>query len=302
MDFVAAGPVSFGYLEGSSGKAIRTRRHVADGNGDFQAIFMHRAWQDLTYRGETKRIAAGQFCLTFNGLPSEVAYPDAAATAIRIDGAALRTLVRRPEDAGGRALSVATVPALGLLSGYLRAFGSAESALSPEHLHGFGLHLLDLVAWTVGASRDGAAQAESGGVRAARLRQLLDTIAERACDPDFAVEAVAARLAVTTRYINRLLEETGASFSEHVAEHRLRRAWRLLCDPNCALKIASVAFEAGFNDLSTFNRAFRRHFGETPSAVRGAARTPPPERKAGGGSLLYDNVVPFLAPSGRSAR
>jgi AraC-like DNA-binding protein len=33
--------------------------------------------------------------------------------------------------------------------------------------------------------------------------------------------------------------------------------------------ISAIAFDAGFGDLSYFNRAFRRHYGETPSAVRG---------------------------------
>jgi AraC-like DNA-binding protein len=37
--------------------------------------------------------------------------------------------------------------------------------------------------------------------------------------------------------------------------------------------ITAVAFEAGFNDLSYFNRTFRRRFGLTPSEAR-AARGP----------------------------
>ena len=73
--------------------------------------------------------------------------------------------------------------------------------------------------------------------------------------------------------VNHLLEETRQTFSEHVVEHRLRRAWRLLADPNCRLKVASIAFEAGFNDLSHFNRSFRRRFGETPTSVRGGSKS-----------------------------
>jgi AraC-like DNA-binding protein len=38
------------------------------------------------------------------------------------------------------------------------------------------------------------------------------------------------------------------------------------------LNIAQVAHENGFGDVSYFNRAFRRHFGATPSDVREAAR------------------------------
>jgi len=35
--------------------------------------------------------------------------------------------------------------------------------------------------------------------------------------------------------------------------------------------IALIAFDAGFADLSTFNRAFRRRFGMTPSEMRRSA-------------------------------
>ena len=49
----------------------------------------------------------------------------------------------------------------------------------------------------------------------------------------------------------------------------------MLGDPRYAdLTIGAIAFEAGFGDLSTFNRNFRRHFGVTPSDVRAAARVP----------------------------
>jgi AraC-like DNA-binding protein len=39
------------------------------------------------------------------------------------------------------------------------------------------------------------------------------------------------------------------------------------------LTISEIAYRAGFNDLSTFNREFRRHFGATPSDVRSLTRS-----------------------------
>jgi AraC-like DNA-binding protein len=43
----------------------------------------------------------------------------------------------------------------------------------------------------------------------------------------------------------------------------------MLTDLNYADRsISAVAFEAGFGDLSYFNRTFRRRFGATPSDVR----------------------------------
>ncbi|MDW4800082.1 helix-turn-helix domain-containing protein [Escherichia coli] len=47
----------------------------------------------------------------------------------------------------------------------------------------------------------------------------------------------------------------------------------MLTDPRRSDRsISAVAFEAGFGDLSYFNRTFRRHFGATPSEIRAAAR------------------------------
>ena len=39
------------------------------------------------------------------------------------------------------------------------------------------------------------------------------------------------------------------------------------------LTISEIAYGAGFNDLSTFNREFRRHFGATPSDLRSASQS-----------------------------
>jgi AraC family transcriptional regulator len=54
----------------------------------------------------------------------------------------------------------------------------------------------------------------------------------------------------------------------HRAAVRLRRSRE---------SVAAIAFDAGFNDLSTFNRRFRRVMGVSPSAYRIARRpaTPP---------------------------
>jgi AraC-like DNA-binding protein len=46
----------------------------------------------------------------------------------------------------------------------------------------------------------------------------------------------------------------------------LRKAAELARDER---RISDIAFECGFNDLSYFNRCFRRRFGLTPTAARG---------------------------------
>ena len=83
---------------------------------------------------------------------------------------------------------------------------------------------------------------------------------------------MAARQGISEAYVRKLFEGEGTSFTDFVLEQRLAHARRLLSDPRYADRsITSIATDAGFGDLSYFNRCFRRRFGETPSAVRAEA-------------------------------
>ncbi len=132
-------------------------------------------------------------------------------------------------------------------------------------------HVHDLVALLLGAKGDACRLAQERGGRAARRSAILREIERRSGDPGLNAMTIAILLGITPRYVHLLLEETGKSFTHHVLERRLQRAAALLRDPqwrNC--KIADVAAESGFTDLSYFNRAFRRQFGATPSDIREA--------------------------------
>lgn len=65
-------------------------------------------------------------------------------------------------------------------------------------------------------------------------------------------------------------KENGVTFLEYLMKLRLERACELLTEP--AMQVKSVAFDVGFNDVSYFARAFRRHTGLTPSAYQRKAR------------------------------
>ena len=65
----------------------------------------------------------------------------------------------------------------------------------------------------------------------------------------------------------------GTTYSRFLLDQRLKRAHRMLSDPGQAERtISAIAYAAGFGDLSHFNRAFRRRYGESPSDVRWSAR------------------------------
>jgi AraC-like DNA-binding protein len=111
-----------------------------------------------------------------------------------------------------------------------------------------------------------------GGTSGVRRSAILLEIERRSADPSLNAVKIAMSLGITARYVHRLLEDTGLSFTHHVLQKRLATAAALLRDPQWRhRKIADIAAEAGFTDLSYFNRAFRRRHGTTPSEFRAAA-------------------------------
>jgi AraC-like DNA-binding protein len=102
-----------------------------------------------------------------------------------------------------------------------------------------------------------------------RRASLLEHIAAHFQDPEFDVGTVARSQGISPRYLHRLFETTGTSFTAHVTELRLQWAFALLTEAcQRERRIADVALEAGFSDISHFNRLFRARFGDTPSGVR----------------------------------
>jgi AraC-like DNA-binding protein len=109
-----------------------------------------------------------------------------------------------------------------------------------------------------------------------RRSAILSEIDRRVGDPGLSAATMAALLGVTPRYVHMLLKDTGRSFTHHVLNRRLERAAALLRNPQWRQrKIAEVAAEAGFTDLSYFNRAFRRRFAMTPSNMRAQTQAQP---------------------------
>jgi AraC-like DNA-binding protein len=78
---------------------------------------------------------------------------------------------------------------------------------------------------------------------------------------------VAGAVNTSTFYFCKMFKKaTGINFTEYLARVRVEKAKNLLLNPN--LRISEVAFAAGFQSLSHFNRIFRRIVGESPTCYR----------------------------------
>ena len=159
--------------------------------------------------------------------------------------------------------------ALSLLVTYASAIAETLPLTTPELQRLAVSHMQDLIAATIAATRGGRAIAEGRGIAAARLRAIMTDICARLDEGELSVAEVAQRQRVTPRYVHKLFENEGLTFSSFVLGQRLARAHRMLSDPRLADRnISAIAFAVGFGDLSYFNRSFRRYHGVTPSEVK----------------------------------
>jgi AraC-like DNA-binding protein len=168
--------------------------------------------------------------------------------------------------------------ALRLLVSYSGILREEDALAMPEIRSTVTAHLHDLAALAIGATRDAAAVAGSRGVRAARLRAVKADILANIAQPGLTIESVARRQGISSVYVRKLFEQSGTTFTEFILTQRLTRAHRMLGDPRFAGgTISTIAFDAGFGDLSYFNRTFRRRYGLTPSDARAKARDGEPD-------------------------
>jgi AraC-like DNA-binding protein len=224
------------------------------------------------FRQDRREIALGTgegFTIS-HGEPASIHHRQTNQLGLAVPVRALSPFVKDVEGQTGRKIPRDS-EAMRLLMGYLQLL-LKDKPDSPEVGRLAAIHVHDLIAMAIGATRDGAEIAMDRGVRAARLAAVkADVLANVASERLFAAR-VAVRHGISPRHLHRLFETDGTTFSEFVLNARLAHAHRVLTDPRFAhQKITEVALAAGFGDLSYFNRTFRRRYAATPSEVRAQA-------------------------------
>jgi AraC-like DNA-binding protein len=91
-------------------------------------------------------------------------------------------------------------------------------------------------------------------------------------DADLAARNIADAVGVSTRYVQILFAAMGTTPSCYIQSRRLDHAAQLLARTRRSSAITAIAFDSGFNDLSTFCRVFRRRFGVAPRDYRAGIR------------------------------
>jgi AraC-like DNA-binding protein len=259
-------------LMSGSRQGSRTRRSTADGTDDLGLRVNLGGRYFMSQCGREIVLEAGEAALvSMSDLGTFVHQPPGNVLALRFPRSQLAALVPRVDHCLLRRIPRET-PALRLLKEYVDVAWGQQAIVGRELQPLFVSHVYDLTAVALGATRDDETT-HGRGVHAARLHAIKQDIARNVGKHDLSVTTVALRHGCTPRFVQRLFESEGTRFTAYVLAQRLARAHRLLSDPRLAgTKIATVAYDAGFGDLSYFNRVFRRHYGMAPSGVRGSVR------------------------------
>jgi len=113
--------------------------------------------------------------------------------------------------------------------------------------------------------RDDRSQKELERIR--RVHRFVEEHHQHRLDSGEAAALVNMTPAAFCRYFKR---STGQTFTEFLNQYRITQAKKLLL---MGATVTESCFDSGFENLSHFNRNFRRYAGENPSAFRKMARS-----------------------------
>lgn len=258
-----------GLASGTCSGALYARKGKLLSNDDLIFVVNH-AGNDLAHmlgreavvkNGEAVLVAMDAACSVVNRTSTRF-------TTMRIPRAAIAEAIPELEAAMVKPIA-ADDPSLQLLLNYISVLEDGDAVTTSEQRETVVANLYDLIAVSVGATGDHLERAKHRGIAAARLRAIKTDIRSRLPGGETDLMKLAARHNVTPRYIQLLFEQSGETYSGFVLFERLAASHRLLRDPgNDNRSIADIALGVGFNDVSYFNRSFRKQFDKTPSELR----------------------------------
>jgi AraC-like DNA-binding protein len=115
--------------------------------------------------------------------------------------------------------------------------------------------------------RAGTAQARGRIVLHPKVQKALVLLEQRFSDPVLTADSIARELNMNARYFLSLFKKgTGKTFSDALNRLRLENARNLL--EKSERKVLDIAVSSGYDNLSTFNKNFKKAYGVSPSDFR----------------------------------
>jgi AraC-like DNA-binding protein len=275
--------ISVGTIHGTVTTISRTSADIAAENTD-NVVLLWNAGAGPTrveQGGGSVDLPEGASVLIEQCEPSWIKLAVATCDLLAVQAPRWRVRARFPDLENRFMIPISERPAtMPLLRAYANVLLEQDAAANSLLARSAPEHIIDLIGAVVDTTRTGlgndgtsAGLARRRGIAAARLYAIKADIREHLGDSGLSIARLAVRHGISPRTIRALFESERTTFTEFVLAQRLAQVHRRLVDPRFAgHMISTIAFEAGFGDLSYFNHAFRRRYGATPSDIRAAAR------------------------------
>jgi AraC family transcriptional regulator, positive regulator of tynA and feaB len=282
-------PVRISRVTATRHKIVRLRSHIARGKDDLCFINLQlEGVGRYSQRGHEQINGPGDLAVVDTTEPFELANAQdfkvlciAVSRQLLPAGFCERPRLALSSTASGRALSrtLASYAELGL-SFCETGRPLKRSQAPPEIAMLAGRHIVTLISH---ASEVLAEEASERVNAPALLLMMMDHIDRHSADPTLSAAKLAQRFRCSERYVHKLFAGTGRSVGEHVNDRRIAACTRDLLDNPRNRTVAEIAFSAGFQDISYFNRLFKRANGAAPREFRRAmvAERPDLERSIG---------------------
>ncbi|MDR6417627.1 helix-turn-helix domain-containing protein [Pseudarthrobacter sulfonivorans] len=246
-------------LGGMSGR--RGQREINHTDGDFAAVLLVRQGREVFSQGGRQAAVGPGTAVMWDGVMPGECFSE---------GPLVKTTLFLPRQLCLEALPrldllvarpLPTNPSLRLLFDWLHTSMKTPD-LDEDAAAMAGRIAIDLLSSAIGASSNIVLDS-----RTIRLMEIKAFIESRLGDSSLAVDDIARANAVSNRYLHALFEGTGETCREFLMRRRRELAYRLLLSP-VGVSVTEVAHRCGFDNPSSFSRAFRAAYGISPREAR----------------------------------
>ncbi|MFF5303221.1 helix-turn-helix domain-containing protein [Streptomyces sp. NPDC013161] len=252
------GDVAVTDLHGAS--AIRTEGPL-NGVEDQVRMYVVRSgsWSlGAPFARDEQTVPAGQFLIRHIGRPLHFeTVPDTRAKVLVLPAATLRPLLGERQSVSGP-VDCAEVR---LLVAHSNMLYETAADLGPAGVQAAHSALIEL-AKAVARRRVDDAEPQLALALAQAAKDLADN---HLTDPELSGTMLARELNVSVRSLQRAFAAAGESVTAYIRQRRLEEARLALTTPSGRLSVSELAAHWQFADSSHFIRAFKKHYGRTPT-------------------------------------
>lgn len=154
-----------------------------------------------------------------------------------------------------------------VLAAMLRAVGEELEHFGADDIHPIEVALSEFL--TSSLAKQHLSHTLSDRKRSEHFLRICHSIDQQLSDAELSLKTITEQQRVSARYVQKLFEDAGISFTGYVRDRRLERCRReLVSAAHRRMSVSEICFRWGFNDAAHFSRSFRAKFDMTPRECR----------------------------------